>query len=75
MIAGMFDKAELGIPCPGCGHKTPKKISWIKTHKEMVCAGCGSPVTLDSTKLEEGIRTVEKQLNDLKRQLSRIGKR
>jgi len=71
----VFDKAKLGIPCPKCGHETKKTIAWIKSHVEMTCSGCGSAVTLDSSKLEKGLGRVEKQIDGLKRKLSRLGER
>lgn len=71
----VFDDAEIGVPCPGCGHKNPKKISWIKTHTQMVCAGCGETVTIDSTKLQKGLAEVDKSISDLRKKFAKIGKR
>lgn len=71
----LFDDAKLGIPCPKCGHETEQTIRRLKADREITCAGCGAHIEVRPDKLTEGIRRVEKQLGDLKRKLSRLGKR
>lgn len=71
----LFDKAEIAIPCPQCGHESKKTIGWMKSHENMQCPGCGSVITLDSAELKKGIASAEKSLKDFGKNLSRLGKR
>lgn len=41
--------AEIGVPCPGCGHETAKSIGWLKANDEMVCAGCGETINFTAS--------------------------
>ncbi|MER9188634.1 hypothetical protein [Mesorhizobium australicum] len=71
----MFEKAEIGIPCPKCRHKTNKTIAWIKAHHEMVCAGCGSTIGLEKKELISGLDKVDKSVAELRKTLGGFGKR
>jgi endogenous inhibitor of DNA gyrase (YacG/DUF329 family) len=72
----MFENDVIDIPCPGCGKKIRKKIGQLPSHgtvKER-CAGCGAEVTIDGQKFRAGIKGVEKQLDDFKRDLGKLFK-
>ena len=71
----MFEKAEIGIPCPKCGHKTDKSIAWIKANDELVCHGCGSMIRLEKEKLFAGLKKVDDSIAQLRKSLKGIGKR
>lgn len=71
----MFDKAEIGIPCPGCGHKNPKTVAWIKTHDEMVCRGCGESVRIEADELIAGLKKADKAVADFRKSLRSFGKK
>lgn len=65
----MFENAELGIPCPGCGQKNPKAIAWIKAnnHGHFVCDGCGERVRVEADELIAGLDKVDKSIADLRK--------
>ena len=71
MAKGVFDKAEVGVACPGCGHESKKQIGWLRTHDEMVCPGCGATVGLDDKDFRAGLDRADKALSDFKRKLKR----
>lgn len=71
----MFEKAEIGIPCPKCGHETKKSIGWIKAHDEFTCAGCGSVIALEKEKLLSGLKGIDKSLAKFRKTIGGIGKR
>lgn len=71
----MFDDAKIDLPCPHCGKKTAKTVRWLKSHSEMACHACGELFQLDTKELKSGLSAAEKKVADLKRQLSRLGKR
>jgi len=62
----MFDDASIDIPCPNCGHKNPKTIRWIKSHNELVCAGCNRTIALEKESLMRGLQQVDKSTKDFK---------
>lgn len=67
-------EVEIDLPaCPDCGHQTRKKIGWLTTHTQFSCR-CGSIIGLESKELAEAIRSIEKSLRDLERELSKLGK-
>ena len=71
----MFETSKINIPCPECGHKTKKTISWLKANDVMVCGGCSKQITLDRKDLLAGLKKAEKILDDFKRSIGKIGKR
>lgn len=71
----MFEKAEIGIPCPKCGHKTEKTVAWIKANDSFTCGGCGSTVTVDTENLLAGLQKAEKSVADFRKKLRGLSKR
>jgi DNA-directed RNA polymerase subunit RPC12/RpoP len=71
----MFEKAEIGIPCPKCSHKTNKTIAWIKANDQVACGGCGSTIHLESEKLLSGLKEAEKSMAKLRKTMGSLGKR
>lgn len=73
----MFEKAEIGIPCPECGHETSKTIAWIKAHDEMVCEGpdCGRTIHLERENLLAGLKDAEQSMAKFRKSIGRLGKR
>ena len=62
----MFDKNEkLDVPCPGCEHITSITIAEIETNPSYQCAGCGETVNIDASKLTDGLKDAENQINDM----------
>lgn len=64
----------LDIPCPGCGQKIHETIGRLKNDPKLTCPGCGAVVHVNTEQFFEGIKGVEKSLDDLGRSLSKIGK-
>ena len=71
----MFEKAEIGVPCPECGHETNKTIAWLKSHNEMTCGGCGKTVAVDSKGLLAGLQKADDALAKFRKSLRGFGKR
>ncbi len=65
----MFENVELGIPCPGCGHKTPKSIGFIRANSVLVCAGCNEVVTVKGDELIAGLDKADRSIADLRNKL------
>ncbi len=64
-MSGILNDSTIDLPCPGCGHETPKTIGWLKRHKEYQCAGCKETVNLDTGNLMKEIRKVENEFRKL----------
>ena len=66
---GPFDDLEIGLPCPGCEHETPKNVGWLKHEPDSYeCAGCGKKIALDHTEgggIRKAIQDLENAWNDL----------
>lgn len=71
----MFDDTRMDLPCPHCGKKTAKTVRWLKSHSQMTCPACGEGFRLDTSEFKRGLAAAEKKVADLRRQLSRLGKR
>ena len=56
-----LDKEIIEIPCPACGKKIKKPISWFK--KDNLCPhiGCGARLVADKTRRK--LVAIEKELN------------
>lgn len=59
MTTGLFDKADISIPCPSCGKVNKKAIGWLKTHKQIKCAKCGDTFDLDTSQFNRELRKVD----------------
>ncbi|QQF02875.1 hypothetical protein [Sinorhizobium meliloti] len=71
----MLETAEIGVPCPKCGHKTTKTIAWIKAHDDFACSGCGATIAVEANELVAGIQKAEQSLAKLRKSLGQFGKR
>ena len=69
----MFEDFEIAVPCPKCGNKTKKRVSWLKANKQMTCS-CGAVVDLDTTGLFKGLDDARRSMEDLKRNLGKMFK-
>jgi len=68
-MAGFFDDAEIGVPCPACGQETKQRIGWLKTHNQMACAGCGETIDLADAGFREGLARAERAISDFSKGL------
>ncbi len=75
MAKSILDSAEIGVPCPGCGHETKKSVGWLRSHDELVCSGCGETIRLDDEGFRAGLDSADKAMGDFKRNLARLNKR
>ena len=71
----MFDKQEIGIPCPRCGAKTKKSIAWIKANDAFACDGCGSTIDVEAEKLLSGVKVAEQAVANFRKSIGKLGKR
>ena len=71
----MFDDAMIELPCPDCGHKTPKTIGWAKRNNDLVCAGCDETIAVDNRQLVREFRRVDEAMADFKKSIHRLNKK
>lgn len=68
-MSGIFDNAEIDIPCKNCRRKTKKAIGWIKVHSQLTCR-CGTVIDLDADELRREIARLESEFAKLERTLN-----
>lgn len=68
----MFDNAAMPVTCAKCGHKTEKKLSWLKTHRQMICR-CGATIMIDSKGFASSMKQADKSLANFRRSLRKMG--
>lgn len=58
---GFHDDAEWRLPCPGCGTKTPKTLSWFRSRPaSFECSRCGEQVQLNLPAIEQFAASIER---------------
>lgn len=72
-MAAFFDDFDLDIPCPNCQHKNTEKYSRLKSNPQIICGNCQQPIQIQADDLNNALRDVEKQIQDLQRKISRLG--
>ena len=73
-MKSIFDNQSIPIECSNCGHKTPKTVTWLKSHKQLTCR-CGTVIEIDTGNLFSELRKADKALDDFKRSIGRLNKR
>ncbi len=71
----MFEDAEIGIPCPKCGHETKQTVGWLKANTEFTCPSCGSVIEVEAEELLTGLKKADKALADFRKTLRGFGKK
>ena len=65
-MSGILDDQTMDLPCPKCGYKTRKTISWIKTHENLTCS-CGAVIQLKTDEFRRKIGEIESFFDKLRR--------
>ena len=71
MPENLDESTPIDIPCPKCGHKLTKSIRELKTNTKFACPKCGQG--FDSADFKAEIQKVDKAIDDLKRQIGKLG--
>lgn len=74
MTKSIFDGAEIGIPCPACGHKNQKTAGGLRSQNKITCGGCGRDIEIVDKGFRAGLDQADKAIADLKRKLGRAFK-
>lgn len=75
MPKGIFDDAEIEIPCPKCGYKTKQTIGRLRDQAQFECVGCGTTIKPSTRQFDSALNKVDQSIDDLRRQLATLGKR
>lgn len=73
----MIDNTQtIDLPCPGCGHKTSKSLSWIRENPEAyTCEGCGKTVVLDgAADITASLDSIDDAVADLSDTFDRLSR-
>lgn len=69
-----LESQRIDIPCPHCGHKAKEAISRLKRDPHLTCGACGKGYDVEASSLRDALKSVDKSLADLGRQLGKLGK-
>lgn len=64
-VSGLFNKAQITIPCGKCGHEFPKTIAELELYNDVACPGCGIHITIDMKDFLKERKGLEKKLSDM----------
>lgn len=64
-----FDSFEAPIECSGCGHTRTETIGVLRKNPIVKCPQCGSVIMFDSRTLDNGLRSAERKIEALKRNI------
>lgn len=71
MTKGLFDDADIDVPCPGCGHENRKTMRWLRDNTQMTCGGCGQPVILENQQLRRDMDDLDQSFGELRRAIEK----
>ena len=74
MFEGVFDDAEIAVPCPECGKENQRTLGSLRAQDQFNCAGCGKLIAPDATDLNQGVGAAEQALDNLRKSLRSFGK-
>jgi hypothetical protein len=69
-----IDEQLLTLECSGCGQKIEEPIGRLRTNPNLICPACSATIDINADKLNEGIKSVEKQLDALRASLDKLFK-
>lgn len=53
--------ANVNIPCPSCGQKSPVSVATIQTSPRLRCESCGANFAVNGQKVMDKIRAAQEQ--------------
>ena len=74
MAEGLFDDAEVDVPCPECGKENQRTLRSLRAEEKFNCVGCGVLIAPDARDLDQGLGSAEKALEDLRNTFRDFGK-
>ena len=71
MISSSVKKQQVTISCPKCGHEIRNTLGHFTSHNNVLCAGCGVEITIDSTQFNSEMKKIDKLISDFGKDISR----
>ena len=65
----LIDAQLIDVYCSRCRHTTPKELKSLRTARDMHCPMCDAMIVLNTSKMKNQIRTMERQMRSLHCQL------
>lgn len=57
--SSVFDRVHVPVPCDGCGKEFEEPLGRLKSSPDLTCAHCGHTISVDGTKVREGLERFE----------------
>lgn len=70
----VFDSHDFVFECPkdGCSGKVNATLGKLRRSPTVRCPKCQSEIKIDARELDDGMRSVQRRLDDLARKLNRV---
>jgi hypothetical protein len=65
----LIDAQHIDVFCSRCRQTTAKKLKALRTARDMHCPMCDALIVLNTSRIKNQIRTMERQMQALHRQL------
>lgn len=62
----LLNKTEIDVACRRCSVKSKQTLGRLKDNPEITCPACGLRFTINSEQFREGMRKVNKAIEDLR---------
>lgn len=73
-MPGIFDDAELTLPCGKCGHQFQEKVARLKTSPSIPCPKCGVVTHYNADDFRQKLGAVDNAVEELRRKIRGFGK-
>ncbi len=76
LMPSVFDKLEIPLSCPKCGHEITKTVAWINSHDSFDCVGCGATIDLGNVvDFSSAFEQADNAVDDLRGEIERLYKK
>jgi transcription elongation factor Elf1 len=56
------DTIEIEFQCPSCGHDLKQTIALLKMKRQMICPGCDIRINIDTDRLANAAKEIQKAI-------------
>ena len=62
MTKDFLSKMTLDIRCTSCGKQTAQSLAWLKSHDELICRVCATPIAIDRRQISAAVDQASKAI-------------
>ena len=61
----VLDDIVVMVACQECGREARRSVGWLKSRKEVMCAGCAAEVEFDTGQLAKAAEKAQTAVNSI----------